>query len=67
MPAYLIRHAKAQQGDVLVEDPALALTIRDGWAILTDRHGICVAIPTEHVAGIQRVDEAHDVKPAPEE
>lgn len=37
---------------MLVEDDALILEIRDGWAILTDQAGIAVAIPTEHVASI---------------
>ena len=57
MPAYLIQHAVGQRGDMLIEDPALTLEIRDGWAILTDDHGIAVALPTEHVACITRVDE----------
>ncbi|WP_167828729.1 hypothetical protein [Streptomyces sp. MZ04] len=57
MPAYLIIHAERRREDMLVEDPALTLQIRDGWAI-----------PTEHVACIQRVDpEPEDQKPAPEE
>lgn len=65
MPAYLVTHAKSQRGDMLVEDPALKLEIRDGWAVLTDGQGIALAIPTEHVASIQRVDEPQE--PAPEE
>ncbi|MGW7087518.1 hypothetical protein ACWGH2_29035 [Streptomyces sp. NPDC054871] len=68
MPAYLIIHAERRREDMLVEDPALTLNIRDGWAILTDDHGIALALPTEHVACIQRVDpELEDQTPAPEE
>jgi hypothetical protein len=65
VPAYLISHSAGQRGDVLVEDPALTLQIRDGWAILTDEQGIALALPTEHVACIQRVDEPQDPEPAP--
>ena len=67
MPAYLISHAAGQRGDMLVEDDALTLEIRDGWAILTDQAGIAVAIPTEHVASIQRVDEPQEPELAPHE
>ena len=64
MPRYLIAHAKGQRGDMLVEDPELTLEIRDGWAILTDGQGIALALPTEQVASIQRVDE--EAEPAPQ-
>ena len=64
MPRYLIAHAKNQRGDMLVEDPELTLEIRDGWAILTDGQGIALALPTEQVASIQRVDE--EAEPAPQ-
>lgn len=64
MPRYLIAHAKNQRGDMLVEDPDLTLEIRDGWAILTDGQGIALALPTEQVASIQRVDE--ETEPAPQ-
>lgn len=67
MPAYLIQHAAGQRGDMLIEDPALTLNIRDGWAILTDDQGIAVALPTEHVACITRVDEDQNpAEPAPQ-
>jgi len=64
MPRYLIAHAKGQRGDMRVEDPELTLEIRDGWAILTDGQGIALALPTEQVASIQRVDE--EAEPAPQ-
>ena len=64
MPRYLIAHAKNQRGDMLVEDPELTLEIRDGWAILTDGQGIALALPTEQVDSIQRVDE--EAEPAPQ-
>ncbi|WP_282790922.1 hypothetical protein [Streptomyces sp. CC224B] len=70
MPAYLIVHAERRREDMLVEDPALTLQIRDGWAVITDTHGIALALPTEHVACIQRVDEEpepEDQKPVPNE
>lgn len=67
MPAYLITHAKGQHGDMLVEDPALSLEIRDGWAILADSQGIAFAMPTEHVGCITRVDEPQGQEPAPHE
>ncbi|MET7924736.1 hypothetical protein ABZT43_12220 [Streptomyces sp. NPDC005349] len=66
MPAYLIQHAAGQRGDMLIED-ALSLEIRDGWAIVTDGQGIAVAMPTEHVACITRVDEPQDQEPEPAE
>lgn len=65
MPAYLISHTAGQRGDMLVEDSALTLHIRDGWAILTDDQGIALALPPEQVACIQRVDEPQDPEPAP--
>lgn len=67
MPAYLVQHAAGQRGDMLVEDPTLTLDIRDGWAILADQSGIAVALPTEHVACITRVDEPQDQESAPHE
>ena len=66
MPAYLIQHAAGQRGDLLIEDPALTLEIRDGWAVLTDQDGIALAMPTEHVACITRVDP-EDQELAPRE
>ncbi|MFF0166826.1 hypothetical protein [Streptomyces prasinus] len=69
MPAYLIVHPREQRReDVLVEDPALTLTVTDGWAVFSDQHGICLAIPAGLGAQIQRVDEeqAPDQEPAPQ-
>ncbi|MFF7023045.1 hypothetical protein ACFY97_18830 [Streptomyces klenkii] len=60
MPAYLIRHAKGQQGDMLIEDDNLTLDIRRGWAILADNQGIVAALPAEHIACITRIDESPD-------
>lgn len=64
MPAYLVAHAKNQRGDMLIQDADLTLDIRDGWAVFTDGQGIAYAVPTEHVASIQRVDQ--DQEPAPQ-
>ncbi|MFJ4637600.1 hypothetical protein ACIP69_18500 [Streptomyces hygroscopicus] len=60
MPAYLIRHPGGQRDDILIEDPHLALTIQHGWATLADQHGICLAIPTERGAIVQRIDQPPD-------
>ena len=58
MPAYLIVHPRDQRrDDVLVEDDELTLTFQAGWAVLADGKGICLAIPSEQGASIQRVDE----------
>lgn len=73
MPRYLIVHPREQRkdsskDDVLIEDPHLTLTVTDGWAVFTDQHGICLAIPTGLGAQIQRVDEQQDPdhpEPAP--
>lgn len=64
MPAYLITHAEGRRGDMLVEDPTLTVDIRDGWAVLTDQHGIAIALPAGQIASIQRIDEE---QPAPQE
>ncbi|MFC8065520.1 hypothetical protein [Streptomyces sp. NPDC057293] len=68
MPAYLIVHPREQRkDDVLVEDDHLALTVADGWAIFTDQHGICLAVPAALGAQIQRVDEDQEPdRPAPQ-
>ncbi|UPZ27634.1 hypothetical protein MUK60_07280 [Streptomyces sp. LRE541] len=66
MPAFLIVHPRDQRkDDVLVEDPHLALTVADGWAVFTDEHGICLAVPAALGAQIQRVDEDQDATPEP--
>ena len=64
MPAYLVTHAKHQRGDMLIEDETLTLELTDTWARFTDQNGIVLALPVEHVASIQRVDEP--AEPAPE-
>lgn len=63
MPAFLIRQVDGKRSeDVLVSDPELGLTFDAGWAIFTDAHGVCLAIPAGQGASIQRVD---DQEPAP--
>ncbi|GHD70179.1 hypothetical protein GCM10010317_076930 [Streptomyces mirabilis] len=58
MPAYLIVHPRGQKkDDVLIEGDDLTLTFQAGWAVLTDAHGPCLAIPSGQGASIQRVDE----------
>lgn len=58
MPAYLIVHPREQRrDDVLIEADDLALRFEAGWAILADTKGVCLAIPSEQGASIQRVDE----------
>jgi hypothetical protein len=65
MPRYLIVHPRDQRrDDVLIEDPVLTLTFQAGWAVLADGRGVCLAIPSEQGASIQRVDEE---EPAPQE
>lgn len=70
VPAYLIVHPpEKRKADVLVEDPQLALTVADGWAVFSDHDGICLAIPAGLGAHIQRVDEPQDPvhqEPAPQ-
>lgn len=57
---YLITHPKGKGEDILVEDPDLTLTITDGWAVLADPHGPCLAIPAHAGATITRIDEPQD-------
>ncbi|GHC38164.1 hypothetical protein GCM10010348_76850 [Streptomyces anthocyanicus] len=69
MPAYLIIHPREQRkDDAVIEGDDLTLTVTDGWALFTDQHGICLAIPTGLGAQIQRVDEDQesDQEPAPQ-
>lgn len=62
MPAYLIVHPRDQRrDDVLVEDDDLTLTFQAGWAVLVDSKGVCLAIPSEQGASIQRVDETGEL------
>lgn len=57
MPAYVIRHAKGQHGDIYMDDdPALTMEFNEGWAIFTDADGVALIIPAGQVASIQRVD-----------
>lgn len=57
MPAYLIRQPGKPIEDVVVADPHLTLGFTNGWAVLTDEQGICLAIPAQAGAHIQRVDD----------
>lgn len=70
MPAYLICHPAGQKReDMLLEDPLLTLDLTKGWAIFRDSKGICLALPSELGAHIQRVDpeqEPEDQQPAPQ-
>jgi hypothetical protein len=68
VPRYLIIHPREQRkDDALIEGDDLHLAVTDGWAIFTDQHGICLAIPTGLGAQIQRVDEPQDTEePAPQ-
>lgn len=68
MPRYLIVHAERRGDDTLLEDPALALELTDGWAVFHDAAGACYAVPREQVRSILRVDEDQDTEqePAPQ-
>jgi hypothetical protein len=58
MPRFLITHPKGQGEDILVEDPDLTLAFQDGWAVLADHYGPCIAVPAHAGATITRIDEA---------
>ena len=60
MPAFLIRYPKGQGEDVLVEDPALVVEFTDGWAVLADEAGTCIAIPAQAGGTITRIDPPED-------
>jgi hypothetical protein len=64
MPRYLITYPKGQGEDILVEDEHLGLAIVDGWAVLNDERGACLAVPSHAGATITRIDE-QDVSDAP--
>ncbi|MFC8273758.1 hypothetical protein ACFUJR_14795 [Streptomyces sp. NPDC057271] len=67
MPAYLIQHpAEQRREDILIEDPALTLSLEAGWAVFRDSEGICFAIPSGQGAHIQRVEAEQDEQPAPQ-
>ncbi|MFD7705697.1 hypothetical protein [Streptomyces sp. NPDC059786] len=58
MPAYLVVHPRGQKrDDALIEGDDLTLDIQGSWAVLSDRNGICLAIPSEQGASIQRIDQ----------
>lgn len=66
MPAFLIRHTKGQHGDILVEDDGLDVRFTDAWVLFAEADGtLALAVPTAHVASIQRVDDPED-QPAKE-
>lgn len=66
MPAYAVIHPREQHRDDLVIDgDDLTLTFTAGWAVLSDSHGPCLAIPCGQGAHIQRVDDPEE--PAPQE
>lgn len=55
---YLVTHPKGKQSeDILVEDDQLTLTFNDGWAVLSDPAGPCLAIPSHAGATITRIDD----------
>ncbi|MGW2223796.1 hypothetical protein [Streptomyces formicae] len=61
MPAYLIVHPRDQRkDDAVIQADDLTLTIQGSWAILSDRDGICLAIPSGQGASIQRIDDDPD-------
>lgn len=60
MTRYLITYPKGQGEDVLVEDPDLKVTIDGEWAVLTDQHGPCLALPAHAGATITRIDDPED-------
>lgn len=60
MPRYLITYPKGRGEDVLAEDEHLDLAIVHGWAVLTDQHGACLALPAHAGATITRIDEPED-------
>ena len=62
VPAYLVQHPVEQRReDILIEDPHLTLAFDAGWAVFTDVHGVCLAIPSGQGANIHRVDERDDI------
>jgi hypothetical protein len=64
MPAYLVIHPIGQKReDMLLEDDTLTLAFTGDWAVFSDAHGICLAIPAAQGAHIQRVDEGQEPQP----
>ncbi|GFE20029.1 hypothetical protein [Streptomyces nigrescens] len=60
MPTYLVVHPKGKGEDVLIEDDHLAITFDHGWAVLSDQHGPCMAIPADSGVTITRIDPDED-------
>ncbi|MFF8784825.1 hypothetical protein [Streptomyces sp. NPDC015125] len=60
MTTYLVVHPKGKGEDVLVQDDHLTLAFERGWAILSDQHGPCMAIPADRGATITRIDPDED-------
>ncbi|MEU2674207.1 hypothetical protein ABZ622_36160 [Streptomyces sp. NPDC007164] len=60
MPRYLITYPKGQGEDILVEDARLELRLAQGWAVLDDQHGVCLAVPSHAGATITRINEPDD-------
>ncbi|MCX4849840.1 hypothetical protein [Streptomyces sp. NBC_00893] len=63
MPRYLITYPKGQGEDILVDDEHLELSLAQGWAVLDDQHGVCLAVPSHAGATITRIDEPDDEQP----
>lgn len=58
MPSYLIVHSRDhRRDDVRIDGDDLTLTFQAGWAVLTDTHGICFAIPSGQGASIERISQ----------
>ncbi|WP_381801165.1 hypothetical protein [Streptomyces niveus] len=60
MPRYLITYPKGQGEGILVEDGHLELAIAQGWAVLSDQHGVCLAVPSHAGATITRIDDTDE-------
>jgi len=68
VPKYAIIHPREQRADdILAEGDDLELWFTQGWAVLSDSDGVCLAIPSGQGAHIQRVDVDNDQEPAPQE
>ncbi|MEU5900559.1 hypothetical protein [Streptomyces venezuelae] len=58
MPAYLIIYPAGQRRDDMhLEDNQLTVDFNQGWAIFRDSKGVCLSLPAELGAMVQRVDE----------
>ncbi|WP_385618562.1 hypothetical protein PXH67_06300 [Streptomyces sp. P8-A8] len=57
MPRYLITYPKGQGEDILVEDERLELGVEHGWAVLSDQHGVCLAVSSHAGATVTRIDD----------